>query len=137
MGVALQAALGVTVGLLVAGEVPDNQGLVAAAGEEHVGAIDRKETKVRKPIVLQNHDNSTNRRQLTLDRYFYSYPLLLERGSQASNPAIVTLEGTAKNQLLSHDGSLGLETMKGAAEGERRRRRMNAGGAMSLTLGLG
>ena len=29
--VALEAALGVTVGLLVAGKVPDNQGLVATA----------------------------------------------------------------------------------------------------------
>lgn len=29
--------------------------------------------------------------------------LLLQRGSQAGNPAIVTLEGTAKDQLLSHD----------------------------------
>lgn len=41
MRVALEAALGVTVGLLVAGEVPDDQGLVAAAREQHVGAIMR------------------------------------------------------------------------------------------------
>ena len=39
MGVPLQAALGITVGLLVAGEVPDDQGLVATAREQHVGAI--------------------------------------------------------------------------------------------------
>ena len=31
--------------------------------------------------------------------------LLLQRGSQAGNPAIVTLKGTAKDQLLSHDES--------------------------------
>lgn len=34
-------------------------------------------------------------------------PLLLQRGSEGSNPAIVTLKGTAKDQLLSHDRSLG------------------------------
>jgi hypothetical protein len=35
--------------------------------------------------------------------------LLLQRGGEGGNPAIVALEGAAKNQLLSHDGS---ETMK-------------------------
>ena len=29
--------------------------------------------------------------------------ILLQGGSQGSNPAIVALEGAAKNQLLSHD----------------------------------
>lgn len=43
MGVALQAALGVTVGLLVAGEVPDDQGLVARARQQHVGAKQREQ----------------------------------------------------------------------------------------------
>lgn len=38
MGVTLEAALGVTVGLLVAGKVPDDQVLVATAREQHVGA---------------------------------------------------------------------------------------------------
>lgn len=38
VGVALQAALGVTVGLLIAGKVPDDQGLVARARQQHVGA---------------------------------------------------------------------------------------------------
>jgi hypothetical protein len=42
VGVTLEAALGVTVGLLVAGEVPDDQGLVATAREQHVGAIRKK-----------------------------------------------------------------------------------------------
>lgn len=41
MGVALQAALGVTVSLLIAGEVPDDQGLVARARQQHVGANDQ------------------------------------------------------------------------------------------------
>ena len=39
VGVTLEAALGVTVGLLVAGEVPDDQGLVARCRQQHVGAI--------------------------------------------------------------------------------------------------
>jgi hypothetical protein len=38
VGVALQAPLGVTVRGLVAGEVPDDQGLVAGTGQEHVRA---------------------------------------------------------------------------------------------------
>lgn len=42
VGVTLEAALGVTVGLLVAGEVPDDQILVATAREQHVGAIDKE-----------------------------------------------------------------------------------------------
>lgn len=52
VGVAQQAALGVTVGLLVTGEVPDDQGLVARSGEQHVGAI----TAVRIPSrrILQH-----------------------------------------------------------------------------------
>jgi hypothetical protein len=31
--------------------------------------------------------------------------LLLQRGGEGSNPAIVALKGAAKNQLLSHDGN--------------------------------
>jgi hypothetical protein len=37
--VTLEAALGVTVGLLITGKVPDDQGLVAGSGQQHVGAI--------------------------------------------------------------------------------------------------
>ena len=33
--------------------------------------------------------------------------LLLQRGGKGSNPAIVTLEGAAKDQLLRHDRSSG------------------------------
>lgn len=40
--------------------------------------------------------------------------LLLQGGRKASNPAIVALEGAAKNQLLSHDWN---ETMKGERMG--------------------
>lgn len=42
MGVAQKRALGVTVGLLVAGKVPDDQRLVATAREQHVGAIKKR-----------------------------------------------------------------------------------------------
>ena len=38
VGVAVQTPLGVAVRGLVAGEVPDDERLVARAGEEHVGA---------------------------------------------------------------------------------------------------
>lgn len=31
--------------------------------------------------------------------------LLLQRSSQAGNPAIVALEGAAEDKLLNHDGS--------------------------------
>lgn len=63
-----------------------------------------------------------------------SFDVLLQRGSQGGNPAIVTLEGAAKDQLLSHDRSLGDD--EGTAKGERRR--MNAGGAIVVdSLGLG
>jgi len=43
-------------------------------------------------------------------RKFETGLLLLQRGGKGSNPAIVALEGAAKNQLLSHDGN---ETMEG------------------------
>jgi hypothetical protein len=38
VGVAVERSLGVTILRLVAGEVPDNQRLVTAGGQEHVGA---------------------------------------------------------------------------------------------------
>jgi hypothetical protein len=38
VGVAVEAPLGVTVRGLVAGQVPDDQGLVAGTGQEHVRA---------------------------------------------------------------------------------------------------
>lgn len=37
MGMAVQASLGVTVGRLVAGQVPDDESLVTGGGEEHIG----------------------------------------------------------------------------------------------------
>ena len=59
--------------------------------------------------------------------------LLLQRGSQASNPAIVTLEGTAKDQLLSHDRGMRKvweETMKG----DRERRRIERGRSRAIVV---
>lgn len=38
MRVALKAALGVAVGLLVAGQVPDDESVIATARKQHVGA---------------------------------------------------------------------------------------------------
>lgn len=38
VGVTVKASLGVSICCLVAGQVPDDQGLVATGGEEHVGA---------------------------------------------------------------------------------------------------
>lgn len=35
----MERSLGVTVLRLVSGQVPDNQRLITAAGEEHVGAV--------------------------------------------------------------------------------------------------
>lgn len=40
MGVAGQGSLGVTVLVLIAGEIPDDQGLVAGSRQEHVGAVE-------------------------------------------------------------------------------------------------
>lgn len=42
VGVTLQRSLGVAILRLVAGEVPDDEGLVSASGEEHVGAGESK-----------------------------------------------------------------------------------------------
>lgn len=42
VGVALQAALGVAVSLLIAGEVPDDEGLVARTRQEHVRAVQQR-----------------------------------------------------------------------------------------------
>ena len=47
VGVALEGTLGDTVGGIVAGQVPDDEGLVATAGEQHVGAAEEKKQKNR------------------------------------------------------------------------------------------
>lgn len=62
MGVAQKRALGVTVGLLVAGKVPDDQRLVATAREQHVGAIKKKD-------FSQNHCPYSINRKHVFNRY--------------------------------------------------------------------
>lgn len=50
VGVALQASLGVPVGLVVASQVPDDQSLIATGGEQHVGAV--MTLQLEKPVQL-------------------------------------------------------------------------------------
>lgn len=83
MRVAVKTSLWVSVGLLVASEVPDDQSLVAGSREKHV----------RAGTMLALH----------CDRVPFEVALF-KRGSQACNPAAVTLEGSAVDELLSHDG---------------------------------
>ena len=54
MRVTLEAALGVTVGLLITGEVPDDQGLVAGSGQQHVGAIIKHSSQNFVPSKIQS-----------------------------------------------------------------------------------
>lgn len=82
MGVAVQAPLGVAVRGLVAGQVPDDERLVARAGKEHVGA----------------GQESVWARAMALGEY-----ALLERGRQRGDPAGMALEGATENELLGHD----------------------------------
>lgn len=96
MRVALKASLGVTVGLVVASQVPDDQRLVATGGKKHIGAID--DAIAISKTVFQNFE--------ILPRVLVIIFLLLKRGSQAGNPAIVALKGSAKDELLSHDQGL-------------------------------
>lgn len=48
MGVAVEGALWVSVLALVAGQVPDDQGLISATGQEHVWAIQKSQLRPRK-----------------------------------------------------------------------------------------
>jgi hypothetical protein len=73
--VTVQAAFGVAVAGLVAGQVPDDEGLVARAREKHA------------------------RSHLLCGSVGYA---LLKGGSEGSNPARVALEGATENQLLGH-----------------------------------
>lgn len=103
MRVALETALGVSVGGFVAGQVPDDQGLVAGSGQQHVGAIIKNSSQNFVPSKIQSSDR---------DRSL----LLLQGGGKGSNPAIVALKGAAKNQLLSHDGNETMKEREGWAE---------------------
>jgi hypothetical protein len=80
--VAVERSLGVAVLGLIAGEVPDDQGLVSGSRQEHVG--------------------------------------VLHGGSQASDPAIVALEGSLQDQLFGHFcGDEAMQRIK-VREGEER-----------------
>jgi hypothetical protein len=80
----VQAPLGVAVRGLVAGQVPDDERLVARAGQEHVGAASVSVCRARRHTV-QHRGHA-----------------LLERGREGCNPAGVALEGATENQLLGH-----------------------------------
>ena len=89
VGMAVQRALWVAVGGVIAGEVPDDEGLVAGAGEEHVGAA--KLSMDLSPVTVHQC-------------------ILLKRGGQAGDPAGVAFEGAAEDELFCHDcGVRGLE----------------------------
>lgn len=93
MGVALKTALGVAVGLFVTSEVPHDQGLVATGGEQHVGAM--------RPLLSEPGPIPPDQ------KFEMRASLLLKRGSQAGNPAIVALEGSAEDELLGHGQGCG------------------------------
>ena len=82
----MQTPLGVTVRGLVAGQVPDDESLVARTGQEHAGA----------------GRMSVFARLARLSTFFRGYALL-QRGSKGGNPARVALEGTTEYELLGHD----------------------------------
>ena len=73
--VSLERALRVTVLGLVAGEVPDDQRLVATGGEQHVGARNRSvlESGSAENQLYRSHRSN----------------VLLHGGSQAGDPAIL------------------------------------------------
>ena len=79
----MQTPFWVSVRLLVTREVPDDQSLVSGSGQKHA----------RAGTMLALHSDGV------------SFGVaLFGRGSQARNPAAVTLEGTTVDELLSHDG---------------------------------
>jgi hypothetical protein len=86
VGVAVQAPLGVTIRGLVAGQVPDDERLVARAGQEHVGAASVSVCRARRYTVQHGGHGHA----------------LLERGREGCNPAGVALKGATENQLLGH-----------------------------------
>lgn len=107
MIVADEASLRVAVGLVVTAQVPDDQSLVATGGQQHVRAKKSIRSQIPPesphPILLAQAPQAS---------------LLLKRGGQGRNPAIVALEGSTEDQLLSHFSRSGgrsksLESEKG------------------------
>lgn len=68
VGVALKRALGVTVCLLVAGKVPDDQSLIATAREQHVGAIKKDFSQNHCPYSTNEKMHSKDIREYTRGR---------------------------------------------------------------------
>jgi hypothetical protein len=102
VGVALEATLGVAVRGLVAGQVPDDESLVARSGQEHVGAG----AMLAERLVARRLAGWAGRRCSSQLRR--RADALLKRGSEGSNPARVALKGATENQLLGHDCGFGL-----------------------------
>jgi hypothetical protein len=100
--VALEATLGVAVRGLVAGQVPDDESLVARSGQEHVGAG----AMLAERLVARRLAGWAGRRCSSQLRR--RADALLKRGSEGSNPARVALKGATENQLLGHDCGFGL-----------------------------
>lgn len=55
MRVTVERSLRVTVLGLVAGQVPDDEGLVTATGQEHVGAVGRRKRERSRMLALRSH----------------------------------------------------------------------------------
>jgi hypothetical protein len=70
--VALEAALGVAVGLLITGKVPDDQGLIATGREEHVGAKVEEE-RIKSETILSINQPMPSLIFLHIRRYFFLF----------------------------------------------------------------
>jgi len=103
VGVTVEATFGVTVRGLVAGEVPDDEGLVAGSGQEHVGAARGLASCAR--IALSGMD-------MDMDMDMGMVNVLLEGSRQGSDPSGVTLKGATEYQLLGHDCNRVAEAVK-------------------------
>ena len=84
----MQTSFGVSVCSIITSEVPDDEALVTTARQEHVGAGCRSES-----IISRGRKQGES-----------GMPLLLQRGGQAGDPAIVPLKGATVDKLLGHDG---------------------------------
>lgn len=87
---ALQAALRVAK-RLVASQIPNNELLVARRREKHIGTIISRVSYQRQGSAPQAHAQGGRAN------------ILLAGGGQGGDPAIVALEGAAKNERASHD----------------------------------
>ena len=90
VGVTREAALGVTVGLLVAGKVPDDQVLVATAREQHVGAKlqSKKRSQVRTdfPKFFYEHISTAFSNTISFYNIFFRMPFFSQFGISLTSP---------------------------------------------------